>query len=247
MKTEQNREALRRVRSLWKNKPYSNWFDVLFVFGVVILFIELIRPLATENLILSQFVVFLANILLIGLVWLSQRLRGERFRDLGLKEIPKSLKKVFRVFLWSLVVFVLALSAFVLAAKIGPLLGFSQLQADVSGYDYMKNNAFWFLLSLLGVYFVSSFGEEYVYRGFLMDRIMRAFKNEHIGKFMAIVLSAVVFGLAHYSWGIPGMIQTAVMGLVLSISYLLLNQRLSILVLAHAYMDTLLLGSVYFG
>jgi len=56
------------------------------------------------------------------------------------------------------------------------------------------------------------------------------------------VTSAVIFGLAHFDWGIVGVVQTAFMGLALAIAYLVTKW---VLVLAHAGMDTMLLVQMY--
>ena len=42
-----------------------------------------------------------------------------------------------------------------------------------------------------------------------------------------------------------GIVQTGFMGLALGICYVKLNKRLWILILAHAYMDTILMGQLY--
>ena len=60
-------------------------------------------------------------------------------------------------------------------------------------------------------------------------------------------MSAFLFGLAHFGWGVVGIVQTTFMGLALAISYLVLNRNLWVLVLAHVYMDTLLLVQIHLG
>ncbi|MCH6576022.1 MAG: hypothetical protein IH795_12640 [Bacteroidetes bacterium] len=43
--------------------------------------------------------------------------------------------------------------------------------ADMSGYNYLQGNLPMLLGVLLGIFIVSSFGEEVIYRGFLITRI----------------------------------------------------------------------------
>ena len=100
------------------------------------------------------------------------------------------------------------------------------------------------LFALGAVYVVSSFGEEVVYRGFLIHRVAELGNGGSLAYGIAVAVSAVVFGLVHFSWGIVGIIQTTFMGVALGISYLVVK-RLSVLVLAHCYMDTLLLVQIY--
>jgi membrane protease YdiL (CAAX protease family) len=117
--------------------------------------------------------------------------------------------------------------------------------ANMSSYDYLKNNMGMFILTLAGVYIVSSFGEEVIYRAFLINRISQIGFNTNTGRIFAILISSVVFGLVHYEWGLMGMVQTGFMGLALGISYIKLKKRLWILILAHAYMDTILMVQMY--
>jgi hypothetical protein len=112
--------------------------------------------------------------------------------------------------------------------------------ADMSGYSYLQGNLPMLLLALAAVYVVSSFGEEVVYRGFLMNRLTELTTGYRAAWTMAVVISAVVFGLAHFGWGFVGVVQTTLMGLALAISYLVVKRNLWVLVLAHAYIDSLL-------
>ena len=92
---------------------------------------------------------------------------------------------------------------------------------------------------------VSSFGEEVIYRAFLINRISELGLNNKLGRIITITISAVIFGFAHYSWGIVGIVQTTFMGLALAICYLALKKRIWILIIAHAYMDTILMVQLY--
>ena len=100
-------------------------------------------------------------------------------------------------------------------------------------------------MSLLGVYFISSFAEEVIYRAFVINRLIEMTKTFKYSKHLAVLLGAVFFGLIHYEWGAMGMVQTGFMGLAMGISYLVLKKRLWVLIIAHMYMDTLLFVQIY--
>ena len=117
----------------------------------------------------------------------------------------------------------------------------------MSGYNYLQGNLPMLILSLAGVYVVSSFGEEVIYRGFLINRIAELGAGGKWAWRWAVLTSAVVFGLIHFSWGPIGMVETGFMGLALGMSYLLLKRNLWITILAHAYMDTILMLQMYLG
>ncbi|HEU4366356.1 MAG TPA: CPBP family intramembrane glutamic endopeptidase, partial [Candidatus Krumholzibacteria bacterium] len=90
-------------------------------------------------------------------------------------------------------------------------------------------------------------GEEVVYRGFLMTRVAGMGKGTRMAWGVSALVSAVVFGIAHFDWGVVGIIQTTLMGLALAASYLIVRRNLWVLVLAHACIDTVLLVQMYAG
>ncbi len=61
------------------------------------------------------------------------------------------------------------------------------------------------------------------------------------------MISSIVFGLIHFDWGLVGMVQTGFMGLALGVSYLAVRRNLWVLILAHGYMDTILILQMYFA
>ena len=119
--------------------------------------------------------------------------------------------------------------------------------ADMSGYNYLQGNLPMLLGALLGIFIVSSFGEEVIYRGFLITRISEMAGNSNNWVKIAVLISAIIFGLAHFEWGLMGMVQTGFMGLALGISFLFVKRNLWVLILAHAYMDTILMIQMYLG
>ena len=102
------------------------------------------------------------------------------------------------------------------------------------------------LAALVAVFIGSSIGEEVIYRGFLITRLSELGANGKWATRSSVVVSAIVFGLVHYNWGVMGIIQTTFMGLALGISYVLVGRNLWIPILAHGYMDTILLVGQYF-
>jgi len=228
-----------------QTNPLAKLSELILFFFITIAFIQILSPLAEGNLILKQAIVWIANVLMLILVWISLWLRGEGWEDIGLSFMAISWKESMKIFLLSLLVFVLAMAGFVLGSIVmANITGIPQ-QADMSGYDYLKDNIGMLLLTLAGVLFVSSFGEEVIYRGFLINRIARIGGDSKKSRIIAVIISSIIFGLVHYEWGAMGMVQTGFMGLALGLSYILLKKRLWILILAHAYMDTILMVQMY--
>jgi len=219
--------------------------EILLVFILAFALIKILTPYAGDNQLMKFGIVWCTNILMISLVWLGIKLRGQKWSDFGLTFGRIRLKESFRIFLLSLLVCILGLAGYMLGTLIMANISGMPESADMSVYEYLHNNIFMLILTLIGVYIISSFGEEVVYRAFLINRISELGLDTKYGKIATVLISAVIFGLVHYEWGPTGMVSTGLMGLVLGICYMKLKKKLWILVLAHAYMDTLLLVQVY--
>ncbi len=200
-----------------------------------------------DALLARQLVVWVANIMMLLTIWACLRRRGQTWASLGLAGISGRARGWLRTFLQSLAVFIVALIAFGLGSVVAVMIFGEQAQADMSSYEYLVGNLPVFLLALLGVFVASSFGEEAIYRGFLITRVGEMFAVGKRASVIAVAVSAIVFGLIHFGWGPVGIVQTTFMGLALAVSYLLLGRNLWPLVIAHAYLDTMLLVPVFLG
>ena len=231
-------------RALVHSKP-AQVGEIVALFVVAIAVIALAAPLAGENPVAGQGVVWVANVLMLVMVWLGLRLRGQGWAHFGLSFRGASRRIVVRAVLVSLVVFVAAIAAFVVGAIVmANIVGIPE-GADMSGYNYLSGNLPMLILALVAVYIVSSFGEEVVYRAFLINRIAELGGGGKTAWRVAVVISSVVFGFAHYGWGASGIVQTGFMGLALGVSYLVVGRNLWVTILAHAYMDTILMVQMY--
>lgn len=219
--------------------------EIILVFILAFALIRLLTPYAGENQLLLMGIIWCAYILMIGLVWLGIKLRGQKWSDFGLTFGRIRLKKSIRIFLLSLLVCILGAAGYMLGTLVMANISGMPESADMSVYEYLHNNIFMLVITLIGVYIVSSFGEEVVYRAFLINRITELGLDSKYGKMVTIIISAVIFGLVHYTWGPTGMVSTGLMGLAMGICYLKFKKNLWILVLAHAYLDTILLIQVY--
>jgi membrane protease YdiL (CAAX protease family) len=197
------------------------------------------------DLFARQAVVWVANLLMLGTVWIGLRVSGQTWEHFGLRIQYTGLRALGRTVLQSIVVLAFALAAFVAGAVVMANVMPAPQGTDMSGYNYLQGNLPMLLLALAAVYVVSSFGEEAIYRGFLITRLAELGGRGNAALYMAVVISAVFFGLAHFSWGIAGVVQTAFMGLALGIAYLVTKRSLGVLILAHAWLDTFLLVQMY--
>jgi len=93
-------------------------------------------------------------------------------------------------------------------------------------------------------WFAAGFGEEVLYRGFLMDRLERLAGLR--GRAWAVlVIQALLFGLPHAYQGMGGMVVTAMVGLLLGWIRNRCGGNLWAAILAHAMVDTVMMSLAY--
>ncbi len=223
----------------------SRLAEILLVASVPLLVIWPGWALVADDDLSRQLVVWVANFLMILAIWLFLRLRGQTLTHFGVALGFNGWWAIFSLLWRALLVLIVALGAFMLAAIPMLNLGFDIQKADMSSYGWLHGNPGMLMLALVGVWIVSSFGEELIYRGFLINRIAEIGDNSRKAVIAAVVISSLVFGLIHFSWGLTGVVQTTVMGFVLALAYLKLGRKLWPLIIAHGVMDTLLIVQLY--
>lgn len=233
------------LKDLLNNNKLVKIGEIILIFVVAFGFIKIFSPFAGDNIVSNQIVIWFANILMLLYVWLGIKLRNQKLSDFGITFNKITIKKGIQVFLISVLVFIAAMVAFVLGSIVMAKITGIPESSDMSNYTFLQNNLGMLILTLIGTYIVASFGEEVIYRGFIINRLTELGLDSKIGRVIVIFISALIFGLAHYQWGPMGIVQTGFMGSVLGFFYLKLKKRIWILVLAHAYMDTILLVQMY--
>jgi membrane protease YdiL (CAAX protease family) len=92
-----------------------------------------------------------------------------------------------------------------------------------------------------------AFGEEMLFRAFLIAGLAGLFSNLKARWVLALTGSSLLFGLAHYDWGLAGVIETTMVGLILGSIYLRSDQNLWVTIIAHGLINTLKFSLVYAG
>ena len=244
---QSNNPLLINIRQLLLTSKVAKLIEILLVFGVAILFVKLFKSNKVDELLYNQIIIWIANIIMLFVVYLGLKLRGESLSHFGFSFKKFNWKFGFITFLQSILVSVLSIAGFILGSIIMANITGIPEATDMTGYNYLKDNIGMLLLTLGGVYIVSSIGEEVIYRAFLINRISELGLNSKNGKLAAVIISSIIFGFAHYSWGPMGIVQTGFMGLALGLSYLYLKKKIWVLIFAHAYMDTILMLQMYFN
>lgn len=164
----------------------------------------------------------------LGIIWFFQIKNGGGLAELGLNK-PDSWKR----FIFTAVV------TFILVAVIG-IFGIPLLQSFLGEFPQDLNPvSFPLFLVWARVMFTAAFGEEVVFRGFMLPRLEVLFANWKFATVLAVILQAVIFGLLHYSSGLVVVISAGVIGLVFGIAFIFGKRNLWPLILVHAIPDTI--------
>jgi uncharacterized protein len=116
-----------------------------------------------------------------------------------------------------------------------------------AGVESVTGNLRLALLYLPILWGFAAFGEEIGYRGYLLERAADVGRRSSAAYALALIISSVLFGIGHYYKGPAGIVNSGVAGLILGGAYLLAGRNLWAPVLAHGFMDSVVLMANYFG
>ena len=151
-----------------------------------------------EITVISEFAVLLGSIITVMIFVVTPLIWYLLVNNFGIKEIFGALRlrmeRIDEAFLWGVVT---AIAMFIMVAAIGYLLYASGLvdpETDISNIEDLAGG-----LSIFSMFFIivfQSISEEIFFRGFLLEKI-----DSFAGKNVAILITAILFGLAHMSYG----------------------------------------------
>lgn len=118
---------------------------------------------------------------------------------------------------------------------------------DLSRLGALEGDAARLAVMLAIGWTTAAFGEEIVFRGYLLPEIEKALGGSGFALVAAVVVQAALFGLSHLAQGPAGVLQTAMVGLVFGVAYVACGRNLWPLILAHGLIDTLSLVALYAG
>jgi uncharacterized protein len=174
--------------------------------------------------------------------WASLRLRGLRWRDVGLV-LPTGWPRLAGLGL-AVGVAMWLLEFFVTMPALHRILRY---WPDLTAFNDLVGNA-----ALLAVYLalnwvLAAFGEEAVWRGYALPRAAEFFGSGTRAFVIALVVVNAAFGLAHLYQGPSGVIQATVGGLLLGVLYLATGRNLVAPIVAHGVGNSIDFTVMYFG
>jgi membrane protease YdiL (CAAX protease family) len=171
------------------------------------------------------------------LVLILQRWRRQPLSDIGIKSVVSSRWLVSHT---GQALMYIGLTMLVVGGLVSLLLGTPSESAAIT----QQPQGFWLFLFdvTLITWVLVGFGEEFVFRGFILNRLLTLTGSSGRGPILACLLQAAWFGAGHASQGLAGMLITGAIGFVLALAFLYrMNRNLWPLVIAHAGIDTVVL------
>ena len=215
-----------------EQKERSRWLSLieLCVGSLIVIGHNVFRVLPNEVLILF----------VIG--WVSLRLRDGGWKAVGLTR-PKSWRRTIIIALITAVVLQL-ISEYVVM----PIVTYwMHTRPDLSGFKPLVGNLKPALLMLALIWTFAAFGEEMVYRGYLLTRAADLGGRTSAAYWLGLAYITVLFGFGHYYQGAAGVADTSVTSALFGSVYLLSGRNLWVAILAHGFSNTIAIALVYFN
>lgn len=120
-------------------------------------------------------------------------------------------------------------------------------EPDLSAYKAVEGNVANLLFMLVLGWFVGGLFEEYFFRGYLYNRISSLISNPLLFKWVAILITSIVFAFAHNYQGIGGISDTFIFAIVMGLLYFKMGKNVWYLILIHGFYDTVGIFRLYLG
>lgn len=118
---------------------------------------------------------------------------------------------------------------------------------DFSVFEPYKGDLTACLSLLIYIWISAAFGEEIVFRGYLMRQFTKFFGASKISLMINILLFGILFGLIHAYQGISGQILTGIIGMLLAAIFHFRKNDLWFNIALHGFIDTVAVVYMYYG
>ena len=176
------------------------------------------------------------------LAWVSLRWRGLRWRDVGLTR-PVNWRRTITIGILGGI----GIELMELFLTQPLLVKLFHKMPDLSALNGLRGNWKLLLLGLALTWTLAAFGEEMVYRGYMMNRVAGLFRNPKVAWTISLIVVNFAFGLAHIGQGITGQVENMIDGALLGVIFLATGCNLWAAIIAHGLTDTIDIVLLYLG
>jgi uncharacterized protein len=178
----------------------------------------------------------------IGVAAATWRLSRARWSSVGLRK-PRS---AWRTCGLAIALYLIAVVGVVVVInRIASALEWRAL--DTSAFADVRGNPIRLAAMLLLIWVVVAFGEEMLFRGFILDRALKIMGDGGIAKSLAVLTQAALFGVGHFYLGMRGLVTAVFVGIVFGAAYVARDRNLWPLIIAHGITDTLSMVAIFAG
>ena len=225
------------------NKRVFLLLGILVVFAPLLI-VGIIGEWLGDGTVSGAVLINLAYVMGIGLATIVLKRLGSGWRGIGMAR-PASWPKTVLLGLGTLVAYLVI--TLTMQAVMQNLLAPDMAPADRSSFNSLVGNLPLLIIMVAASWTTIAFGEEMLFRAFLTNTLAGFFPQSRAKWAFALVGSSLLFGLAHFSWGLAGVIETTIMGLFLGFVYLRTGRNLWVTIIAHSLLNTLGFILIYSG
>ena len=212
-------------------------FGLLLRDNRFIIAIEVSLVIILVALHLQSRIIFL---LLLG--WLSLWLRRNSWKNIGMNQPSNWGRTILAGFgisvIWQL---------FSIGILVPVLQRLTNTTLDLSQFESLRGNYAMLAIWLTVSWTIAAFGEEMVYRGYILNRLADLFGKSQFGWGTGVIISSVFFGLSHLYQGVAGVVETFVFGTIMACLYLARKRNLWLVIFVHGMNDTIGFLLIFLG
>ncbi len=177
---------------------------------------------------------------LIALVAAVLGRKAGSFREMGMRSPVSWPKLLGTTFLYGVVI------QFAFAILIEPILEkITGSAVDISVLDGIRGNFVKCMTMIAVGWIMGGFLEEFTFRGFVVTRVHKLLGSGPAAIWIAILVAAVPFGIAHMYQGPAGMIGTGLIGFLFGVIFVVHGYNLWYPVFAHGFINTVAMILIY--
>lgn len=196
-----------------------------------------VKELQVPGLVITP----LGTIFAILAIYALQKSRGENLQTLGFRK-PRSIPWALG---WGFGTVVLL---FVILIVLANILQYFEITQSAEDFLFIRENFWVFVFALTVItWFHAGFGEEMVFRGFILRNLTVLTGGTGWGLAAAVVLQAALFGALHLNQGVGGGILIFTLALAFGWVFIKTGRNLWPVIIAHGIFDTFQFSNLYYG
>ena len=227
-------------------KTYIKSFDIKIIKEIIIVFITVLsikHLMDYFNVIGAGSIAIWCGVIIATLFMKQKKLK---WKELGF-QLPVSLREwIINILLAFMAVIIVFL---IMGLIIKPLLenfGFTNPTDVADRFAFFMGKPIIFIGYLIVVvWFGAALGEELLFRGYLLNRLVDFTGNNNSRIILAIIIHSTIFGSLHIYQGLAGVIATGCIALILGSIYFIIKRKLFPLIIAHAIINSISLIALY--